>query len=131
MMLVRPLTTNLKMTVRDDCAVFSCNSPPPPPPHHTHTHTHTHTDSVYNTLTPCLSGEKGVSLWTDVHHPPPQLSASEMKQTSVSTNLACLLTFEQRAAGPHPAPHRPRRPFGHNGYNFCSTDVSTMISTNC
>ena len=33
--------------------------------------------------------------------PRPQWPASEIKQTSLSTNLACLLAFERRAAGPH------------------------------
>ena len=40
--------------------------------------------------------EKGVfGLWTDVCHPlpPTQLPASEIKQTSLSTDLACLLAF--------------------------------------
>ena len=32
--------------------------------------------------------------------PTPQLPASEIKQTFLSTNLACLLAFEQPAAGP-------------------------------
>ena len=39
-------------------------------------------------------------LWTHAHHPPPQLTASEIKQTFLSPNLACLLAFEWRAAGP-------------------------------
>ena len=37
---------------------------------------------------------------TDVHHPPRQLLASEIKQTFLSTNLACILAFERLAAGP-------------------------------
>ena len=44
-----------------------------------------------------------VSLWTDVCHPPPtpQLLASEIKQSFLSTSLACLLAFEQQAARLH------------------------------
>ena len=51
--------------------------------------------SVYKTSCPTGSqgGWWGVSLWTDVCHPPPQLPASEIKQTFLSTNLACLLAF--------------------------------------
>ena len=33
-------------------------------------------------------------------HPHPQLPRSEIKQIFLSTTLACLLAFEQRAAGP-------------------------------
>ena len=43
----------------------------------------------------------GVGLWTDVCQLTPRLPASEIKQTFLSTNLACLLAFEQQAAGPH------------------------------
>ena len=85
---VRPLMTTLKMTVRDDCAVSGCCPPPTLP---------------VNSLTPCflagVGGGWGVSLWTDVHHPPLQLLASEIKQTFLSTNLVCLLAFEWQAAG--------------------------------
>ena len=44
-----------------------------------------------------------VSLWTDVCHPPPtlQLLASEIKQSFLSTYLACLLAFEQQSARLH------------------------------
>ena len=38
---------------------------------------------------------------TTLHHPPlTQLLASDIKQIFLSTNLACLLTFEWPAAGP-------------------------------
>ena len=79
-MLVRPLMTSLKMTVRDDCAVSACSSPTP-------------TLSI-KALAPLVAvgWGVGVSLWTDVCHPPskPSLVASEIKQTFLSTNLACL-----------------------------------------
>ena len=41
----------------------------------------------------------GVGPYIDVHHPPRQLLASEIKQTFLSTNLACILDFEWLAAG--------------------------------
>ena len=82
MMLVRPLMTNLKMTVRDNYAVPACNSLSP-------------TLSV-KALTPCLSAFGHI-----VHHPLLPVGASEVKQAFLSTNLACLLAFDQRAAGPH------------------------------
>ena len=81
-MLVRPLMTNLQMTVRDDCAAatYSYRSPP----------------SVYESSHPIpVEGLGGVSLWIDVCHPPPQLPASEIKQTFLAANLACLLAFER------------------------------------
>ena len=58
------------------------------------------TDSVIKSSHPLLVGsreEGGISLWADVYHPPPspQLLASEIKQTFLSTHLACLLAFEQ------------------------------------
>ena len=86
MMLVRPLMNNLKMTVRYDCAVSACNPSP---------------DSIYENSHPLLWTD--VSLWTDVCHPSPtpQLLASEIKQTFFSTNLACLLAFEQQAVRLH------------------------------
>lgn len=52
-------------------------------------------------LIPCLWGQGcRVSLWTDVHHTPPQLPASESKQIFLSSNLACLLAFTWWADGP-------------------------------
>ena len=55
--------------------------------------------------TPLVCQGWGVELWTDVCHPlPPQLPASEIKQTFFSTNLVCLLAFEWRAAWPHTLP---------------------------
>ena len=88
MMLVRPLMTNwrwlLVMTVLF-LHVIPLSAPA--------------TLSI-KALTPCLSWG-GVSLCTNVHHPPPpQVTASEKKQTFLSTNLACLLAFEWWADGP-------------------------------
>ena len=85
-MLVRPPMTNLKMTVRADCAVFAWG--------------------------PLLFSIKALAHWLPVGVGesafgqtsatlPLQLSTSEMKQTFLSTNLACLLAFEQQAARPH------------------------------
>ena len=63
-MLVRPLMTNLKMTISDDCAVSACN-----------------TNSVYKSSHPLLVRGRGrVGLWTNVHHAPPQLLASEINK---------------------------------------------------
>ena len=63
-MVVRPVMTNLKMTIRHDCAVSACNHPP-------------HTLSI-KVLTLSLwagwrelQGQGRVGLWTDVCHPPP------------------------------------------------------------
>ena len=57
-----------------------------------------------NALTHCLS-TGGLGLWTDVRHPPlPQLPASEVKQTFLSTNLGYLLAFEWPELDP---PHIP------------------------
>ena len=84
MMLVTPLMTNWSW-LWDDCS--ACYLPPPiPPPPSIKALTH------YL----CVGGD----LWTDVCHPLPQLLASEVKQTFLSTNLVCLLAFEQWAAGP-------------------------------
>ena len=83
MMLVRPLMTNLKMTVRDDCAVSACCPSP---------------TLLVNAFTPYLSWW-AVGLWTVVYHPPSQLLASEIRQTFLSTNPAYLLAFERRANG--------------------------------
>ena len=77
-MLVRPPMMDLKMTVRDNCAVFACSS--------------------HNSQS--LSVKKfwcrvaGVGFWTDFHHHPPhQLPASKIKQTFLSSNLDCSLAF--------------------------------------
>ena len=54
-------------------------------------------------LTHCLSWVE-VGLWTNVPEQlvlPSKLLASEIKQTFLSTNLACLLALGQQAARPH------------------------------
>ena len=78
MTLVRRLTTTLGMTVRDARAA-SARGPLPAP------------------LTPVSRGWGGRSGPLDRCPPPPQpqLPASEIRQTFLSTNLACLLAFEQ------------------------------------
>ena len=82
MMLVRPVMTNLKMTVRNDCTVSACRLPPTP------------TLSI-NALTSVCQGQGSWPL--DRCMPPaPKLLGSEIKQTFLSTNLACLLAFEHR-----------------------------------
>ena len=60
MTLLRALMTNLRMTVRADCAVSACSTPP---------------TSLYKSSCPtgCQCGV-GVSLWTGVHHPPPTVA---------------------------------------------------------
>ena len=57
--------------------------------------------SIYKSSWPLIVKEGGVRLWTGVHIPAPQLLASKIKQTSLSTNLASLLAFERWAARPH------------------------------
>ena len=82
-MLVRPLMTNLKMTV-----LFL---------HVAHL-----SHSVYKSSHPLLGewAAEGVGLWTDVCHPPHKLPASDINQTFLSANLARLLAFEWQAARP-------------------------------
>ena len=100
MMPGRPLMTNLKMTVQDDCAVSACSTP-------------SHLHSVYKSAPHPLLVQSGggggtgqlvggVSLWTVVCDPPPPPSSCQLlnKQTFLSTNLACLSAFELRAARP-------------------------------
>ena len=63
----------------------------------------------------------------------PQWSASEIKQTFLSTNLACLLTFEQQAAGPTtrllvtgyaPRPRRARKGLSQNMTQVCTIPIN-------
>ena len=63
-MLVRPPWTNLKMTLRADCAVSVCSSLP--------------TLSIKALAPQIASGGRGVGLWTDARHPPP-LSCQHLK----------------------------------------------------
>ena len=83
-MLVRPLMTNFKKTVRADWAVSSCRPLP----------------LSIKALVPRLSG----GCWPLDRHqhllPPPLLLASKIKQTFLFTPLASLLTFEWSAARP-------------------------------
>ena len=81
MMLVRPLMTNYKRTVRADYTMSACSRLPQP----------------IKVLAHWLSVE-GVSLWTGVPTQPPWMPASQIKQTLLSTKLVSLLAFEQRAA---------------------------------
>ena len=74
------------MTVRDDYAVSACRPPC--------------SNSVYKALTPACWGVGSQPLDKCLPSSPTQLLASEIKH--LSTSLACLLAFEQRAAGPHP-----------------------------
>ena len=86
MTLVRPQMTNLKMTLRDDCAVSPCSAPSPTP-------------SV-KALTPAYwgGGGGGRTLDRSLAPSPYQVPAPEMKQTFPFTNLACLLAFEGQVA---------------------------------
>ena len=87
MVLVRSPMTNLKTTVRADCTVSACSPLPQP----------------IKALAFSLSGGGGgcESAFGQMSTLPSQLLASEMKQTFLSTNLACLLTSGQWAAAPH------------------------------
>ena len=82
-MLARPLMANLKIIVRDDHAVPACRHPP---------------TSVYeSSCNPWLSewgGNRPLDRCPPPSPLPTHLLASEIKQTFLSTNLACLLTFE-------------------------------------
>ena len=84
-MLVRPLMTNLKMTVEDDCAVSACNTHPPPNPRPS--------NSVCKSSHPLLvrGGERAFGQMSATLA---QGCCSEIKQTFLSTNLTCLLPFE-------------------------------------
>ena len=78
---------SFKTTVRDDCVLSTCTM-----------HPSTHTQLCLWKLSPPACHEDGLGPWTDVRHLPPTWLASEIKQTFLSTNLACLLAFEWRAA---------------------------------
>ena len=83
--------TNLKITVRDYYAVsaWSPRHHPPPP-----------LDAIMLSLPASQHGWDRPLERCRPSSPRPQWPASDIKQTSLSTNLACLLAFEQRAAGP-------------------------------
>ena len=122
MMLVRPLMTNLKTTLRDDCAVSACSPSP---------------TSVYKSShLPAWAGSGGCSSQPLNRHlppSPPQLPVSEIKQTFLSSNLACLLTFEQQVAEPTtrllvtgytPSPRRARKSLSQNMTQVCTIPVN-------
>ena len=78
--------TNLKMIARADCAVSACSPVPQP----------------IKALAHWLSGQGESAFRQDRSLPtPPQLPASKVKQTFLSTNLASSLSFEWWTAGPH------------------------------
>ena len=84
MMMVRPLMTNFKMIVRADCIISTCNP----------------FSLSIKVLAPWLLGVKWRSQPLDRVHPTPtfpQLPASNIKQTFISTNVASLLAFEWQA----------------------------------
>ena len=86
-MLVGPPMTNFKMTVRGDRAVSACRPL-----------------CLQKLLPPdCPQGGWGESAFGQASALPPlpQLPASKIKQTFLSTNLASLLAFVQQAAAPH------------------------------
>ena len=81
-MLVRPLMTNFKMTVKSDYAISACSPLPQP----------------IKALAHGLSLERS---WPSDRYPPPsQLPASRIKQIFLSINLASLLASEWQAARP-------------------------------
>ena len=93
-MLVRPSVTNLKMTVRADCAASTCSplllSVKAPAP-----------------LMASGGGGGGESAFGQMSALPSQLPASEIKETFLPTNLDCLLAsvgFLGIEAGPHTYP---------------------------
>lgn len=101
--------TYFKRTVRTDYAV--CAGSPLPPP--------------AKALAHWLMVE-GVSLWTGVH-PPPQLPASEIKQTFLSTNVASLLALERRTAGPNFSNNRIwENSFFHLPFSFSLSQAKKM-----
>ena len=93
MTLARSLVTSVKMTVLFLPVVFL---PSPATP-------------VYKISNLLLVEGGVVGLWTGVCHSPYypdiQMPASEIKQTFLSTKLACILAFELWAAGGPPAPN--------------------------
>ena len=115
--LVRPLMTNVKMTVRADCAV----------------------SFIYKSSCPTASGGQGevaqwIGLWTDIC-PLPACFISN-KQTFLSSNLACLLAFERRVARPH-TPFCDKRLLHFESFQardssiFCKWLTNRRTSLNC
>ena len=93
---VRPQMTNLKMTVRADCAVSAYS---------------TTITSVYKGSGPTGFQWRGSGFGSMSTTPTAQLPESEIKQTFLFTNLTWLLDLKQRAAAPHRHTHR----FGNSG----------------
>ena len=81
-LLIRPLITNFKMTVRTDCAVSACSPLP----------------LSIKAIVPWFSGEGRVCFWTGAALPYP---ACQIEQTFLSTHQASLLAFDWRAAESH------------------------------
>ena len=78
-MLLRPPMVSVKLIVRADCAVSACR---------------TFLLSI-KALAPLTVSDGRVGLWTNVHLPTaPHLPPSDIKQTFLFTNLACLLDFQ-------------------------------------
>ena len=103
-MLVRPLMTNLKMTV----LFLHVNAPP----HNTHIHTHTHT--VYESSLCLLVGTGGGRGWSLVRHPPPHPSCRCWKESKLSflpTWPVCWLLSDEQ---PDPTPPSPTNSSGNN-----------------
>ena len=79
-MQVRPPVTNLKMTVTADCPVPACSP----------------LLLSIKPLAQLVTGGSWESAFGQTSALPcPQLPASEIKQTFLSTSLGCLLAFEQ------------------------------------
>ena len=87
-MLVRPLMTNFKMTVRTDCAGSSCSPFPQP------TKALAHWLSELGVVGSQPLGRRSLPLL-------PLVAGIKIKQAFFSTNLASLMAFEQRAARSH------------------------------
>ena len=115
MTLVRPPMTNVKMTVWADRAVSAC------------------TARLLSKLLPtgCQWCWWGVGLWTDVRHPPSELLLSEIKQSFLSINVACLSALERWAAGPHAlsVTGLPKKPKSYPFYSQSMSSQELLTST--
>ena len=119
MTLVRPPTTNNKTTVTADCAVSACSPLPPSLKPLAHWLS-VGGESAFGQESPTLTL--------------PKLPASKIKQTFLSSNLASLLVFERRAAGPplsasrgrpHPLTLRRRQSFGESPVPWRGLEADT------
>ena len=84
-MLVRPLTTSWRWLLEMTMMFLHVTSPQP--------------HSVFKSSHPLLVSGGSWPLGRCLPHSPSQLLASKIKQTFLSTNLACLLASERQAAG--------------------------------